>query len=192
MFASALDTSGIPAAVLTAPAACAYITGQPGTGQPDRTRPNLVRSAYANLERLGLLSVDYRDAVRTVWLPSAVRAAVRAYLAPGNFEQTVAAAAAALVEAWPEAGTPGSGPQLSQALRDSAAALRAFGGELLWKPDAHPVLLRAGRSLTEAPALADSAIGYWQALGAASSQLLGADHPITGTASDNLQAATEY
>ncbi len=31
-FASVLDTSGIPAAVLTSPAACAYITGRPGTG----------------------------------------------------------------------------------------------------------------------------------------------------------------
>src|SRR6202035_201033 len=56
VFASALDTSGIPAAVLTAPAACAYITGQPSTGQhaagqPDGAGPSLVRSAYANLER---------------------------------------------------------------------------------------------------------------------------------------------
>src|SRR5580693_6149203 len=35
VFASAFDTSGIPAAVLTSPAACAYIAGQHGTaGQP--------------------------------------------------------------------------------------------------------------------------------------------------------------
>ncbi len=32
VFASALDTSGIPAAVLTSPAACGYITGRTGTG----------------------------------------------------------------------------------------------------------------------------------------------------------------
>jgi len=96
VFASALDTSGIPAAVLTSPAACAYITGR--TGDTELTVPagstgstggtgdgqasadgNLVRSAYAALQRLGLLSVDSRDAVRTVWLHTAVRAAVRAY-----------------------------------------------------------------------------------------------------------------
>jgi hypothetical protein len=181
-FASALDTSGIPAAVVTAPAACAYITAQQAAG-PEQ---GLVRSAYANLERLGLLSVDERDEARTVWLPSAVRAAVRAYLAPGSVEQTVAAAAAALLEAWPEAGAPGSGLPLSQALRDSAAALRAFGGDLLWKPDAHPILLRAGTSLTEAPALADSAIGYWRSLGVTSSQLLGPEHAQSVLARERL------
>jgi tetratricopeptide (TPR) repeat protein len=189
VFAASLDTSGIPAAVLTAPAACAYITGQSSTGQLDGTEQNLVRAAYANLERFGLLSVDDRDGVRTVWLHSAVRAAVRTYLAPGNIEQTVAAAAAALLEAWPEAGAPGTGLPLSQALRDSAAALRAFGGDLLWKPDAHPVLLRAGMSLTEAPALAESAIGYWQSLGVTSSQLLGYGHEQSILARDRLADA---
>ena len=34
--------SGIPAAVLTAPAACAYITGQSSTGQLDGSEQNLV------------------------------------------------------------------------------------------------------------------------------------------------------
>jgi tetratricopeptide (TPR) repeat protein len=199
VFASAFDTGGIPAAVLTSPAACAYIAGQHGAGQhgvsqhgvsqADGAEQGLVRSAYANLERLGLVCVDSRDTVRTVWLHSAVRAAVRAYLAPGNIEQAVAAAAAALLEAWPEAGAAGSGFPLSQALRDSAAALRAFAGDLLWKPEAHPVLIRAGTSLTEAPTLADSAIGYWQALGAASSQLLGYGHAQSVLARDRLADA---
>ena len=206
VFASALDTSGIPAAVLTSPAACAYITGRTGdtelavptgsTGSAGSTGDgqasadgNLVRSAYAALERLGLLSVDSRDAVRTVWLHTAVRAAVRAYLAPGNVEQVAAAAATALLEAWPDPGAPGSGPPLSQALRDSAAALRAFAGDLLWKPEAHPVLLRAGTSLTEAPALTDAAIAYWQALSAASGQLLGYGHAQSVLARDRLADA---
>jgi len=210
VFASALDTSGIPAAVLTSPAACAYITGR--TGENELTVPsgstgltgntagstgdgqasadgNLVRAAYAALQRLGLLSVDSRDAVRTVWLHTAVRAAVRAYLAPGNVEQVAAAAATALLEAWPDPGAPGSGPPLSLALRDSAAALRAFAGDLLWKPEAHPVLLRAGTSLTEAPALTDAAIAYWQALSAASGQLLGYGHAQSVLARDRLADA---
>jgi tetratricopeptide (TPR) repeat protein len=193
VFAAALDTSGIPAAALTSPAACAYIAGQPSTGQHSsgggQADVALVRSAYANLERFELLSVDDRDATRTVWLHSAVRAAVRAYLAPGNVEQVVAAAAAALVEAWPSAGAPGSSPQLSAALRDSAAALRAFAGDLLWKPDAHPVLLQAGSSFMEPPAHPDSAIGYWQAFGAASSQLLGYGHAQSVLARDRLADA---
>jgi tetratricopeptide (TPR) repeat protein len=212
VFAAAFDTNGIPAAVLTSPAACGYIaaqfraghdvrphgTGQHSAGQysvgQSAAEQNMVRSAYANLERLGLLSLDSGNPARTVWLHSAVRAAVRAYLAAGNVEQVVTAAAAALVEAWPDPGAPGHSPQLgqallSQALRDCAAALRAFAGDLLWKPDAHPVLLRAGTSLTEPPALADSAIGYWQAVGAASSQLLGYGHAQSVLARDRLADA---
>jgi len=203
VFASAFDTNGIPAAVLTSPSACAYIAGQSGGDQyrPDQYRPshyragpggaeqNLVRAAYTNLDRLGLLSVDNASATHTVWLHPTVRAAIRAYLATGNVEQVVSAAAAALLEAWPEPGAPGNSPQLSQALRDCAAALRAFAGDLLWKPDAHPVLLRAGASLTEPPALADTAIGYWQALGTASSQLLGYGHAQSAHARDRLSDA---
>jgi tetratricopeptide (TPR) repeat protein len=190
VLASALDTSGIPAAVLTSPAACGYVTGRPadGQGNADVADQNLVRSAYATLERLGLLSVDRTNAVRTVWLHTAVRSAVRAYLAPGYVEQAVAAAAAALLEAWPEPA-PGSSPQLSQALRDSAGALRAFAGDLLWKPEAHPVLLRAGTSLTEPPVLTDFAIGYWQALAAANGQLLGYGHAQSMIARDRLAEA---
>jgi tetratricopeptide (TPR) repeat protein len=175
VFASVLDTGGIPAGVLTAPAAAGYITGQQG-GPQRGGELNLVRTAYASLERLGLLSVDNASPVRTVWLHSAVRSLVRAYLAPGNVEPVVSAAANGLLEAWPEAGSPGGGPQLSQALRDNAAALRAFAGDMLWKPEAHPLLVRAGISLSEAPVLADAAIGYWQALGATSAQLLGPGH----------------
>src|SRR5579863_1339506 len=203
VFASAFDTNGIPAAVLTSPSACAYIAGQNGGDQyrsdqyrPSHYRPgpggaeqSLVRSAYTNLDRLGLLSVDNASATHTVWLHPTVRAAVRAYLAAGNVEQVVTAAAAALLEAWPEPGAPGYSPQLSQALRDCAAALRAFAGDLLWKPDAHPVLLKAGASLTEPPALADAAIGYWQALGTASSQLLGYGHAQSAHARDRLSDA---
>src|SRR6202035_1814548 len=112
VFASALDTSGIPGAVLTSPAACAYITGRTGTSEDGgdgqaSADAGLVRSAYATLERLGLLSVGPRDAGHTVRLHHAARAAVRAYLAPGNVEPAAAAAAAALLAAWPEPGAPG-------------------------------------------------------------------------------------
>jgi hypothetical protein len=200
--------------VATASAACAYITGREEEGDD----ADLVRAAFANLEHLGLVSIEAGNATRTVWLHPAVRAAVRAYLAPGTVERVTAAAAAALLEAWPDAGAAGSSPPLSQALRDSAAALRAFAGERLWELDAHPVLLRAGASLTEPPALAESAAAYWQELttarcqranayyqadqGADGTELLrrtlrdcerylGPDHPMTGTVRENLQAATE-
>jgi tetratricopeptide (TPR) repeat protein len=188
VFAACLDTSGIPAAVLTAPAACAYITGRPATGAG--SEQNLVRAAFGNLERLGLISVDAASSVRTIWLHSAVRAAVRAYLAPGTIEQAVDAAAAALTEAWPGPGQDAatSGSRLTQALRDCAAALQSLAGELLWKPDAHPVLIQAGLSLGTPPALAESAIGYWQSMAATCTRLLGHGHAQTVLSRDRLAA----
>jgi tetratricopeptide (TPR) repeat protein len=168
--ASMLDTAGIPAAVLISPAACGYITGQPDVGVAEQ---NLVKTAYDALERLGLLSVDATNPARTVWLHSSVRACVRAYLTPASIDQVVQAAAAALAEAWPATG---ASADLSQALRDCTAALHAFAGDLLWKPEAHPALVRAGMSLLEGPVLADGAIRYWQAMSSASGQLLGPGH----------------
>jgi tetratricopeptide (TPR) repeat protein len=169
-FASMLDTSGIPAAVLIAPSACRYITGQPDAGQAEQ---DLVKTAFDALERLGLLSVDATSPARTVWLHSSVRSCVRAYLTPASIDQVVRAAAAALTEAWPATG---AAADLSQALRDCTAALHAFAGDLLWKPEAHPALVRAGMSLLEAPVLADAAIRYWQAMSSAAGQLLGPGH----------------
>ena len=169
-FASMLDASGIPAAVLTSPAACAYITGRTEVGPAEQT---LVRTAYDALERLGLAAVDATSSARTVWLHASVRSCVRAYLTPASIDSVVRAAAAALAEAWPPSG---AGPDLSQALRDCAAALHAFAGDLLWKPEAHPALVRAGTSLLEAPMLADAAIQYWQAMSGACGQLLGPGH----------------
>ena len=179
-FAAVFDTSGIPAAVLTSPTACGYITGRPDPGAAEQTQ---VKAAYATLQQLGLASVDTANTARTVWLHSCVRAAVRAYLAPGSLDQAVHAAAAALLEAWPPAA---AAAELSQALRDCTAALRAFAGELLWKPEAHPVLLRAGMSLTESPAQPDAAVGYWQAMAGTCGRLLGPAHAQSVLARDRL------
>jgi len=208
VFASVLENSGIPAAVLTSPAACAYITG--GLSGGGATDQNLVRAAYATLERLGLLTMDTTSAVRTVWVHSAVRAAVRAFLAPEHVEQAVQTGATALLEAWPletraqetraletrpletraaETPAPEAGGAEAQALRDCAAALRAYSGDLLWKPEAHPVLLRAGMSLTEGPALADSAIGYWHGIANTAGRLLGHGHAQSMLARERLADA---
>ena len=182
-FASMLDTSGIPAAVLTSPAACGYITGRPDVGPAEQS---LVRSAYDALERLGLAAVDATSTARTVWLHSSVRSCVRAYLTPASIDQVVQAAATALAEAWPPAG---ASADLSQALRDCTAALHAFAGDLLWKPEAHPALVRAGMSLLEPPVLADAAIRYWQAMAGASGQLLGPGHAQSVLARSQLADA---
>jgi tetratricopeptide (TPR) repeat protein len=187
-----LSTSGIPAAVLTSPAACGYIMGRPS--EASATDQNLIRSAFGTLENLGLIGLDKTSGARTIWMHSAVQAAVRAYLPRSGVGQVVMAAAAALLEAWPQPGAgAAAGPlaaQLEQALRDCAASLRAYAGDLLWKPEAHPLLLRSGVSLEES-LLANSGIDYWRAIAATCTHLLGPGHQQAVLARDRLAAAYE-
>ncbi len=123
--AAMLDPNGIPGAVLTSPAGCAYIAGRPSAG--DAADQTLVRAAMTNLARVGLISVDPASSARTVRLHASVQAAVRAYLPPADFEQAVLAAAEALAQTWPETGGETQGllkqAQLEQALRDCTGAL---------------------------------------------------------------------
>jgi tetratricopeptide (TPR) repeat protein len=187
-----LTTNGIPAAVLTSPGACTYITGRPSDG--DDQDQDLIRAAFETLARLGLLNVDKASGVRTVWMHSAVQAAVRAYLPRAGVEQVVMSAAAAVLEAWPPPGSGAGGgtiaATLEQALRDCAASLRNFAGDLLWKPEAHPLLLRAGLSMGDS-LLANSAIDYWQAIAATCAHLLGPGHAQAVLARDRLASAYE-
>jgi tetratricopeptide (TPR) repeat protein len=183
--AAMLDPVGIPAGVLTSPSACGYITGRPSTaGTADQ---EVVRAAFGNLARLGLVSVDTVSAARTVRLHSCVRAAVHGYLPRSDVEQVVTAAAGALLDTWPEQI---SDLELDQALRDCAIGLQEFAEDLLWKPEAHPLLFRAGESL-EGALLASSAIAYWQSLYTTATRLLGPAHAQTVQARDRLATAYE-
>ena len=183
--AAMMDYHGVPGAVLTSPAACTYIAGRPSTaGGADQ---NMVRAAINNLAAAGLVTIDPASAVRTVQMHASVQAAVRAWLPQPDLEQVVLAAADALLETWPEGD---GGPQLDQALRDCTATLRANDGGMLWKPEAHPLLFRAGLSL-ENSRLADAAIEYWQAMVTTSTRLLGPAHANAVVARDRLAAAYE-
>jgi len=212
--AAMFDPNGIPGSVLTSPAACGYVAGRPSAGA--EADQNLVLAAVTNLARAGLVSIDPATDVRTVQLHRSVQAAVLAYLPPAELEQVVLAAADALTQAWPEVGGE---PELEQALRDCTAAVWAAsisipappgtheaggprragtggrwslgqGQNPLWKPEAHPLLFRQGRSLEQAQ-LAESAITYWQAMLAGSTRLLGNGHASAVTARDRLASAYE-
>jgi tetratricopeptide (TPR) repeat protein len=185
VLAAVMDYHGVPGAVLTSPAACSYIAGRPSTaGGADQ---NMVRAAINNLAASGLVTIDPASAVRTVQMHASVQAAVRAWLPQTDLEQVVLAAADALLETWPEGD---GGPQLDQALRDCTSSLRAGDGGMLWKPEAHPLLFRAGLSL-ENSRLADAAIDYWQTMVATSTRLLGPAHANAVVARDRLAAAYE-
>jgi tetratricopeptide (TPR) repeat protein len=182
--AALLDPNGIPGEVLTSPAACAYITGRPGTGTGSDL--NQVRAALHNLDRLGLVTVDPGSAARTVRSHSFVWSAVQKYLPAAELDQAVQAAASALLHGWPD----GDLPLLDQALRDCTARLRGIAGEQLWNPEGHPVLFRAGQSLDRAR-LTGPATAYWQMMTDTSSRILGAGHAQTALARDSLAATYE-
>ena len=186
--AAMLDPHGIPGAVLTSPAACGYLTGQPG--QAETAKPALARAAITNLARAGLVSIDPASPDRTVRMPRCVQAAVRAYLPPADFDQVLVAAADALVQAWPEPGRagPAAGAQLDQALRDCADHLQSAETGPLWQPEPHPVLFRKGISLEDS-GLARAAIQYWQSLATTTTQLLGPAHATAVAARERLAAA---
>jgi tetratricopeptide (TPR) repeat protein len=185
VLAAMMDHHGIPGAVMTSPSACSYITGRLSTaGGADQ---NMVRAAINNLAAVGLVTIDPVSPVRTVQMHSSVQAAVRSYLPQADLEQVALAAADALLQTWPEGE---GGPQLDQALRDCAAALRANDGGMLWKAEAHPLLFRAGLSL-ENSRLSDAAITYWQSMLNTSTRLLGPAHANAVVARDRLAAAYE-
>jgi tetratricopeptide (TPR) repeat protein len=182
VLAAMMDTGGIPGSVLVSHAACSYITGHHATGA-DQAQ---VAEAVNNLYRLSLLSVNPESTARTVAVPAIVQALVLKNLAPGELDRAARAAADALLEAWPEhdAGQP----LLSQALRDSTAVLNMTAAELLWTPQGHGVLIRAGQS-RDAARLRGAAIAYWRDMAAASTRLLGPGHAQTLLVSDHLAAA---
>src|SRR6266699_3346660 len=173
--AAMLDHHGVPGAALTSPAACGYIAGRPSTA--NGADQNMVRAAINNLAQAGLITIDPASPVRTVQMHASVQAAVRAYLPAADLEQVVLAAADALLETWPDGDVAAqriegqlAQAQLEQALRDCAATLRTSDGGLLWKPEAHPLLFRAGLSL-EHSRLSEAAITYWKSMVATSTRL---------------------
>jgi tetratricopeptide (TPR) repeat protein len=180
--AALLDPAGIPGAVLTSPAACSYICGRHATGtQADE---NQVRSVLDSLAQVGVVMIDPGSASRTVLMHGLVQATIQQVIPPAMLEQVARAAASALLQAWP---ADEAEPLLAQALRDGTAGLHRAAAGLLWTPEAHPVLFRAGQSLDHAR-LNGLAISYWQDMISAS-QVLGQPHASIPLAHGSLAAA---
>jgi tetratricopeptide (TPR) repeat protein len=180
-----LDSGGIPGAVLTSRAACDYIGGRGATGTPaDQSR---VRGVLDRLSQVGLVTLDPENAARTVRMHSLVQATARQVIPPAKLEFTAAAAASALLQAWPHGDHD---PLVAQALRDCTASLQRAAADLLWTPEADPVLLRAGQSLDHAR-LPGLAISYWRAMVGTGTRILGPSHASTLLARDHLAAACQ-
>src|ERR1035437_2066330 len=182
VLAAMMDPSGIPGGVLVSHAACSYITGHHAV----TTDQAQVTDALNNLHRLGLLTIDPASVARTAAVHAIVQALVLKNLTPAELERAAQAAADAPLEAWPERDT--EQPLLTQALRDSTASLNATAGEVLWAPQGHGVLIRAGQS-RDAAGLSGAAVAYWRDTLTASTRLLGAGHAQTLLVRDRLAAA---
>jgi len=180
-----LGCGGIPGAVLTSRAACDYITGRQRTGAPaDEAN---ARTALQNLARAGLVTIDPGSTAYTVRMHHLVQATIRQVLPPAVLAQTSKAAADALIQVWPQRET---NSLLAQALRGCAGRLHQAAAELLWEPEGHQVLFRAGQSL-DAARLMGPAISYWQMMADTSGRILGPGHAQTLLSHDNLAAAYE-
>jgi tetratricopeptide (TPR) repeat protein len=179
--AALLDGHGIPATVLTAPAAVRYLTG--GEAAED-AEPAL--AALTALERVGLLTVEPTSAPPTVRMSPVLQAALRDAIPEAMLDQAAQVAADALLQAWPAPeplGWPASG------LRSCTAALQRAAGGRLWTTDScHPVLQRAGDSLDHARVTGPAA-EHWRDLATTADRLLGAGHPQTILAEHRLAEA---
>jgi hypothetical protein len=182
-----LGSHGIPAAVLTAPAACTYLADTGAGFPPD---PKQAWKATLALERAGLVSVGPVGGEPAVWVSRPLQAAARATASPELLGLAVQAAADALLEAWPK-----DDPRTGRAarMRASAASLLRHAGDALWAGGScHRALLTAGQSMAAAR-LAGPAVAWWQDVAARCERLLGPDHHDTlfaaGQLADALLAA---
>ena len=181
--AAMLDPNGIPGAVLTSQAACAYLSHYRDGPPVDETQ---ARAALYSLARAGLVSIDATSAARTVRIHALVQATVQQNLTTAESDEVARVAAEALLQTWP-LEVPAS---FDQAMRDSTARLHETAGRLLWTPECYPLLVRAGQSL-ETGRLAGPAATYWQTMLDTSKQILGPAHANTIQARDRLAAAYE-
>ena len=184
---SVLDPNGVPLEVVMAPAALRFLTdhrhlaGPPPSPVQDLEEVDC-RDALAHLHRLSLVRVDPSSGPQAIRTHALVQRATLEHQPPEVISAAVTAAADALVQVWPEVERD---TELGRALRENTARLTDRDPHLLWEPDGHPVLGRAGRSLGEC-GLVRAAVAYWEDMTAKASDVWGPDHPDTLTTRSNI------
>jgi tetratricopeptide (TPR) repeat protein len=175
--AALLGAGGIPESVFAAHAVADFAARSPGGADG----PGRVRAALASLRNVGLIDVDGG----LVLLQQPLRAAVLAATPDSLRAEAAAAAAAALLESWPDDIEQ---PALAGRFRACAASLQQAAAGALWTGGAHQVLFRAGRSL-DAARVNGPAVSHWRAVAAASERRLGAAHEDAQLAVARLASA---
>ena len=176
-----LGCQGIPEAVFSADAAAEFIAG-PGAGAAGAGRAG---AALLSLQRTGLLTIDPGKTGRLVRVHPAVQAGVRSAMPDSMRDHAALAAAAALLQTWPDQAEQSP---LACSLRACVTSLDQAAGDVLWAGEAHQVLLRAGQSLDSAR-LTRPAVRHWRAVAETSERVLGPAHPDTLLAGSRLASA---
>ncbi|MEV0992459.1 tetratricopeptide repeat protein [Streptomyces sp. NPDC049949] len=179
-----LDPNGIPAPVLTAPPALAYLT-EHRTHSEDASRSGRrqqvsvqdAADALRCLHRLNLIDHAPTTAHQAVRVHNLIQRAVRDSLPADRHDQLARTAADALTDAWPEVERD---TDLAGALRANTEALTSQAKDALWHLKVHPVLYRTGTSLGQSGQLT-AAITHFRRLVDATRDRLGPDHPDTLT-----------
>ncbi|MFH9370703.1 tetratricopeptide repeat protein, partial [Streptomyces anulatus] len=188
-----LDPAGHPQALWNTPALLDHLTThRTTTPQGDTTAPHTTatpeqaHAALRILHRYALLTCDSRAEPRAVSIHALTARATRETTHADETPALATAAADALLQLWPDPDQHHA--DRAAVLRANTNALSDHTQDLLWAPNGHPVLYRAGNSLLNA-GLAASATTYWQRMTAESERLLRAEHPDTLTARGNLAAS---
>ena len=180
--AAVLDANGAPGGVWAAAPALAYLAERAEV-DVEAVSGGSVRRALRNLHQLSLITHDPDPgAAAGVRMHALLQRAVTEILPGPVLDLAVRAAADALLAAWPDVEND---PGLAGVLRQNASTLAARYSDPLWRADAHPVLLRIGRSLGEAGQVA-AARDQFAALSEDCATRLGPDHSDTLAARDNL------
>jgi len=182
--ASMFDPNGFPATLIDTPEVAAYLNTHVDGGTGARPVDAMAcRDALHNVARLSLLTLTNGDSdAGRVRVHALVQRATIEHLSAERLRDLARAAADALLDTWPKIELD---PAFGQLLRANAAALISRAGDLLWQPEWHPILSRAGRSLDDS-GLLDAARTHWADMVATSHRLLGPDHPDTLTARHHL------
>ncbi|WAX79577.1 tetratricopeptide repeat protein [Streptomyces sp. KMM 9044] len=185
---SLLDANGIPQDVLTSAPALAHLTahrtrtGPEHAGEPDPVSARDAVRALSALHRLSLVDHDRQAPHRAVRVHQLIQRTTRDTLTPHQHDITARAAADALIAVWPEIERDAA---LAQTFRANTTALAGHAGQALYRPDAHAVLYRTGRSLGETGQVT-AARDHFQHLTETTRHHLGPDAPDTLTARNNL------
>ncbi|MET8479993.1 NB-ARC domain-containing protein, partial [Streptomyces clavifer] len=200
--ASLLDANGIPQSVLASEPARAHLAAHRTTSSPARARrwkwwpgrrqdPAALTPAATLEEAVGALRaldrlslIDHQPGAphHAVRVHQLIQRATRDTHTSPQHHQTARTAADALTAVWP---TIERDTDLAQSLRTSTAALSRHAEDALYRPDAHGVLYRLGRSLGDSGQVT-AANDHFEYLAATTRSRLGPDHFDTLTARNGL------